>query len=139
MTPLDLKPAIDLAFTFVDSMIVTVLVPAVGWFVMKKLHIDATNAIGQRVLTGLSNGAAYALSQAQGEIDARSVIDIQSPLVATGAKYVVSGLAPELNILNITPDRLDAMVAAQIQKQLGPPIPAVPAVAALVPLAPPSL
>lgn len=122
MNPVDLKPAIDLAFTFVDSMIVTVLVPAVGWFVMKKLHVDTTNALAQRMLTAASNGAAYALSQAQGAIDKNAVVDVQSPLVAAGVKYVASNIPGALNQLGVTPAQLDTIVAAQIQKALGAPV-----------------
>lgn len=118
----DFKPLIDLSFQVVDSVILTVLVPAIGYFVMRKLHIDAQSALGQRVLTVATNGAALGLAKAQAAADeATKPIDIRNAAVQAGVEYVNQAIsAKTLTAAKITVP-LDAMVAAQVARlQLAP-------------------
>ena len=122
MTAVDLKPIVDLFFTFLDGLILTVVIPTIAVFVARKLHVDTTSALAQRVVQVASNGAAYGLSQAQGAIDKNAVVDVKSPIVAAGVQYVTDTVtAANLASLGVTPAHLEEMVAAQVQKLLGAP------------------
>jgi hypothetical protein len=137
MTAIDLKPVVDLFFTFVDGLILTVVLPTLAALIARKLHIDATSALAQRVVQVASNGAAYGLSQAQGAIDRNAMVDVKSPMVAAGVRYVESTVtAADLASLGVTPAHLEEMVAAQVQKLLGAPTVAPPAPASVVVVAP---
>ena len=134
------QPLIDEAFKFAQAIVLTCAPIVVTWFLGRYLHISATNALAQRVITAASNGAAYALSQAQGVVDKHAVFDVNNPLVATAAGYVARSVSAEnLSTLGVTPARVSEIVAAQLQKQLGAPVaPDPPLVVNIPPAQPPA-
>lgn len=124
MNVVSLKPIIDLGFTFLDGLIVTVLVPAAGYYVLRLLHIQSSSVLGQRILTAASNGAALALSKGQALADAHSTVDIKSAQIAVGVQYVQTALPGALKAAGITPGHLANIVESQLQKaQMAPTLP----------------
>lgn len=128
----DLKPVVDLGFQVVDSVILTVLVPAIGYFIMRKLHIDAQSALGQRVLTAAGNAAALGLAKAQAEADsAAKPVDIKNAAIEHGLTYLNQAISQKtIDAAKITVP-LDSMIEAQLAKLQLPQPPAV-----VVPVAP---
>lgn len=125
----DLKPVMDLGIEVLDSVVITVLVPAIGYFLMRKLHIDAQSALGQRVISVASNAAALGLSKAQSEADAAvGPIDIKNRAIQYGVDYLNKAISEKtLTAAKITAP-LDSMVEAQLAKiQMAPPAAPAPA------------
>lgn len=119
----NLQPIVDLGFQVADSVILTVLVPAIAYFVMRKLHIDTQSALGQRVLTVATNAAALGLARAQSEADAAAKpVDIRNAAVQHALDYLDQAISQKtLTAAKITVP-LDAMVEAQVARlQLAPP------------------
>ena len=120
----DPKPVIDLAFQVVDGVVVTVVVPVLAFYLMRKLHIDTQSALGQRVLTTAQNAAALGLAKAQSEADsAAHPIEIRQAAVAKGLDYLNEAIsAKTITAAKITVP-LEQLVEAQVAKlQLAPPV-----------------
>jgi hypothetical protein len=119
MSVVSLKPAIDLAFSILQPVVAATIagaVPIVTAFVCRKLHIEASGALNQRIITAASNGAALALSRGHALADANSSIDVKSAQIAAGVQYVQTALPNVLKAANISAPHLSDIVEAQLAK-----------------------
>lgn len=133
MSPANFQPMVDLAFQIVDGVIITVVVPAIGYFVMRKLHIDAQSALGQKIVTIASNAAALGLSRVNARADQALPTEVKSAAIAAGVDYFNAAVSNKTLVAAKITVPIDHMIEAQMQKLAlfsTPTPPALPAPAA---------
>lgn len=120
MTLIDFKPVADLLLQDVVAPVVLAIVAWVGVRLLQLIGINKDSALGTRLLTAASNGAAYALSQANTQLDKHTSVEVKSQMVADAVGYVQRATPDAVKALGLdTADgqaHLETVVQAQLSK-----------------------
>lgn len=133
MTIVDLKPLVDLVLQDVVAPIVLAMISWLSFRLLQLIGINKDSALGARLLTAASNGAAFALAKANTALDQNTTIEVKSQIVADAVKYVGQATPDAIKALGLDTiagqAHLENVVLGQLQK-LSPPVAvAVPAAA----------
>lgn len=130
MTAIDLKPFVDVITQDVLLPVVLALAAWLGSRLLNLVGINKDSALGQRLLTAASNGAAFAIAKANTALDQHTTVDVKSQMVADAVAYVQRATPDAIKHLGLDTAagqaHLETVVTAQLSKLSLPAAAAAP-------------
>jgi hypothetical protein len=113
MVSVDLTPLVSVLAPLAYAAVVGavgILVPAV----LKRLGIANDTDLSNKLVTALDAGAGEAYRVALSHDGGLASVTVHNTAIAAGVSYVTAALPDTLTKLNITPDKVQAMVQARL-------------------------
>ena len=126
---LPLYKIMEPCITMTLGIVVTGIVGWIGAAMKAKYNFEMDATMRAAIQQAAVNGASKAVAALEGPLGDRK-IDVHSPLVADGAKWVVENVPAALAHFGYTPERIAGLVQAKlgaIQAAQGPTVPTAPA------------
>ncbi|MEM6381428.1 MAG: hypothetical protein AAF739_02045 [Pseudomonadota bacterium] len=120
-TPVEFGWAVDLAFPFIETLVVGFAALIVGWVTSRLnrllgLKLDRGHA--EALQQAVERGVRHAASLVRDELKQRAVLDVESRLVAETAIYLEQLMPDALAHFGLNDETLDRLIRAHLSPDL---------------------